>query len=404
MSQKTEGPHERVSICGLTPRTVYVFKVRAESDAGPSEESHCSDPYLTQPPPVPSQPGKPTASKNEVTDDSIKINWTAPKQNSHAVKGYIVLYCKKDSLPDGWCKIGPSESPQQFLELSGLSSKTKYYFKVQAVGVYGENSQESEVGGPIETKQEERLAEVMLPKSTRIEDGPPPVHKLSIQLVSSDPKNMIYKYCIGKASNIQGIEEKVIMVLGATGAGKSTLINGMVNYILGVEWGDQFRFKLIADEGQGSQAVSQTKAITAYTFHRQKGSPLPYTLTIIDTPGFGDTGGLERDKYITSQIKEFFSASSSNCIDHLNAIGFVTQSSLPRLTPTQRYIFDSILATFGKDIASNIFMMVTFCDGGDPPVMAAVKAAEIPHCTSFKFNNSALFANPKDQFSKMLRK
>ena len=49
-------------------------------------------------------------------------------------------------------------------------------------------------------------------------------------------------------------------------------------------------------------------------------------------------------------------------------------------------------------------MMVTFCDGGDPPVMAAVKAAEIPHCTSFKFNNSALFANPKDQFSKMLRK
>ena len=270
VSQKTEGPLERVSICGLTPRAVYVFKVRAESDAGPSEESHCSDPYLTLPPPVPSQPGKPTAYKNEVTDDSIKINWTAPKQNSHAVKGYIVLYCKKDSLPDGWCKI------------------------------------------------------VMLPKSTRIEDGPPPVHKLSIQLVSSDPKNMIYKYCIGKASSIQGIEEKVIMVLGATGAGKSTLINGMVNYILGVEWGDQFRFKLIADEGQGSQAVSQTKSITAYTFHRQKGSPLPYTLTIIDTPGFGDTGGLERHKYITSQIKEFFSASSSNCIDHLNAIGFVT--------------------------------------------------------------------------------
>ena len=266
VSQKTEGPHERVSICGLTPRAVYVFKVHAESDAGPSEESHCSDPYLTQLPPVPSQPGKPTASKNEVTDDSIKINWTAPKQNSHAVKGYIVLYCKKDSLPDGWCKIGPSESPQQFLEISGLSSKTKYYFKVQAVGVYGENSQESEVGGPIETKRKERLAEVMLPKSTRIEDGPPPVYKLSIQLVSSDPKNMIYKYCIGKASNIQGIEEKVIMVLGATGAGKSTLINGMVNYILGVEWKDQFRFKLIADEGQGSQAESQTKSITAYTF------------------------------------------------------------------------------------------------------------------------------------------
>ena len=38
-------------------------------------------------------------------------------------------------------------------------------------------------------------------------------------------------------------------------------------------------------------------------------------------------------------------------------------------------------------------MMVTFADGQHPPVMTAIKEAQIP-CTAFyKFNNSALFAD-----------
>ena len=186
------------------------------------------------------------------------------------------------------------------------------------------------------------------------------------------------------------VQHKVLMVVGATGAGKSTLINGMVNYILGVEWKDNFRFKLIVDQAK-SQTESVTSEITAYTIHRMDGSRVPYSITIVDTPGFGDTSGLERDKEITQQIKEFFSVCDGNGIDHLDAIGFVTQSALVRLTPTQQYIFDSILSVFGCDIAKNIFMMVTFCDGQDPPVIDAVKRANVPCSGHFKFNNSALF-------------
>ena len=205
----------------------------------------------------------------------------------------------------------------------------------------------------------------------------------------------------GNSSSAGKQNEKVLLVMGATGAGKSTLINGMINYILGVKWEDNFRFKLINDPTGSSQAKSVTKEITAYTVHPIEGSALPYKFTIIDTPGYGDTEGLSRDQFITNQIKEFFSLEPPLGIDHLDAIGFVTQSALARLTATQKYIFDAILSIFGKDMGNNIFMMVTFSDGEDPPVLKAIEEAKISYQKSFKFNNSALFASTSSRFNAM---
>ena len=197
---------------------------------------------------------------------------------------------------------------------------------------------------------------------------------------------------------------KVLMVVGATGAGKTTLINGMANYVLGVSWEDDFRFKLISEVETRSQVHSQTSWITAYTLPNLAGSRFPYPLTIIDTPGFGDTDGVQRDKQIAAQIKEFFSIPPPNGIEHIDAIGFVTQSSLPRLTPSQKYIFSSILAIFGKDIEKNIFLMTTFADGGRIAVLDSVKAAGIPYVDTFKFNNSALFEKSENEFDKLFWK
>ena len=117
-------------------------------------------------------------------------------------------------------------------------------------------------------------------------------------------------------------------------------------------------------------------------------------MTIIDTPGYGDTRGIKKDKEITHQIKAFFEG--GNGVNTLHAICFFVKSSDARLTPTQRYIFDSVLVLFGKDIADNIFLLITFADGQLPPVLKMVKEADIPFKESYKFNNSVLYVNSKN--------
>ncbi|CAL8316609.1 unnamed protein product [Gadus morhua 'NCC'] len=190
------------------------------------------------------------------------------------------------------------------------------------------------------------------------------------------------------------------MVLGATGAGKSTLVNGMINYILGVTWDDTFRFKLVDEGTAKSQAHSQTSEVTVYKLNHREGFKIDYSLTIVDTPGFGDTRGIERDGFIVTQLQRLFSAEHG--VSDIDAICFVAQASLARLTPTQKYVFDSVLSIFGKDVAENIRILVTFADGQGPPVLDAIIESGVP-CPKgknglpihFKFNNSALFADNK---------
>ena len=221
-------------------------------------------------------------------------------------------------------------------------------------------------------------------------------YKLPIKQIMCNDKKGVAKSVLGTPMPGCQMSERVLMVVGATGAGKTTLINGMINYIFGVEWDDDFRLMLVTENTAKSQAHSQTNLITAYTIYPTHGSNLRFPLTIIDTPGFGDTRGLERDKMIIQQIQDFFSIKDANGVDHLDGIGFVAQASLARLTPIQNYVFNSILSVFGSDVADNLFIMVTFADGQVPPVMAAIEEAKIECTKYYKFNNSALFANNKE--------
>ena len=73
-----------------------------------------------------------------------------------------------------------------------------------------------------------------------------------------------------------------------------------------------------------------------------------------------------------------------------NEVGFVVKNSVNRLSPTQKYIFDSTLSIFGNDIGSNILTLITFTDGQLPPALKAIEEANVPSKAYFKFNNSGL--------------
>ncbi|EFX70717.1 hypothetical protein DAPPUDRAFT_202129 [Daphnia pulex] len=197
---------------------------------------------------------------------------------------------------------------------------------------------------------------------------------------------------------------KVIILMGATGCGKSTLINGMVNYILGVKWNDPFRFKCVREDETTAknQAISQTSTVTAYTLRHHDGMAVPYSITIIDTPGYGDTRGVQRDKEITRKIHQFLTQQETR-VDEIHAACFVAASGNSRLTATQSYIIDSVLSIFGKDVKENIRLLVTFADNAHPPVVEACLAANFPvtsasaGITFSKFNSSVLYANNEQQ-------
>ena len=281
------------------------------------------------------------------------------------------------------------------ITIDGLDPQKGYYFKVKAKSKFGD-SLNSLPSDQIGTDHIRPILKIIT-YCTKLQDSPT-IRLLSTTKSATVNEQKYAKFEYGKATH--GTPNKVLMIVGATGSGKSTLINGMINYLLGVEWDDEFRLKLIHEKVK-SQTKSVTKLISAYTFHKQDDFPLPYSLTIVDTPGFGDTEGMARDKEITSQIQEFFSLPGEQGIDHLDGIGFVTQGGLARLTPTQLYIFDSIFSIFGKDMKDNIFTMVTFADSADPPVIEAIKEARIPYTEYFQFNNSALYTVNTNTFAKM---
>uniref|UniRef100_A0A671WFE2 Uncharacterized protein n=1 Tax=Sparus aurata TaxID=8175 RepID=A0A671WFE2_SPAAU len=231
---------------------------------------------------------------------------------------------------------------------------------------------------------------------TCINSKSPSVYKLHLTEENMDVGGC-QKYRFG--NDIMG-KNRTIIIFGEAESGQSRLINGMINYIVGVEWEDNFRFVLVDENQMRSQAHSQTSEIIVYKINHQQGFKIDHSLTIVtvDTPGFGDKRGIKRDKEITEQLFNLFS--SNNDVSEVDAVYFVAQASLAQLTPAQIDVFEYVLSIFGKDVAENIRVLVTFADGQLPPVLEAIKESGVP-CPEtedslpvhFKFSNSPFADN-----------
>nr|CAH0106896.1 unnamed protein product [Daphnia galeata] len=271
-------------------------------------------------------------------------------------------------------------------------------YETLPIGSY--NEVESTDTGPAYMKSI-RLANFMATQwsntNKKILDDGTTLYKLKLNEISTHLGACIKRFSLGPPNPLMDKPWKTILLMGETGSGKTTWINAMINYVLGVEWDDPFRFVLVDEKIKGaSQADSQTQGVTAYEIHYQNGFRIPFSLIIVDTPGFGDSERTGRDMEITSAVKLFFQ--DKNGIQELDIVGFVVQSSLTSLTKSQEYILKSVSNIFGKDIKENVHFLVTFADENSSSVLEAIKKAKLPCLMDSnelpchqRFNNGSIF-------------
>ncbi|XP_052233570.1 uncharacterized protein LOC127846397 isoform X2 [Dreissena polymorpha] len=333
-------------------------------------------------------PGRPVASN--IGSDTVTLSWTKPGRFK---KGdYFQIGCRECN-ESRW-KICHDNIEENSYVLKNLKSKSSLVFRIRAIYCDFESnySEESDV---VTTPSSPASRMVEFSTVCGDKDRLPVSYSVPLNEIRSARNNngKTRKFEIG-SSRTSKYCEKTILLIGETGTGKSTLVDGMANFIMGVNWNDPFRFTMVnlEDEERQKLAISQTEWITSYTMYPQDGGRLKYAINIIDTPGFGDTRGFQRDQEIIEQIRELFSVQPPQGVAIIDAVCFLIKAPDARLTPTQSYIFQSIMSLFGRDIEENICSLITFADGQEPPVIAALKESKLPFGKYFTFNNSALFA------------
>jgi len=215
-------------------------------------------------------------------------------------------------------------------------------------------------------------------------------------------KSVVCLECVDVAPGFEpkcrfGVDENAIVMLlcGATGAGKSTHLNAMMNRLFGIELDDDFRI-LLVDDSTSDVTTSVTQHITIYRVRHFPGMNDVHerSLILVDSPGFADTRGLEADHFTVNAFKVAFGA-----LTHVNCIGLVVKASQERLDPRERYVFNRMLGLFHKTIAPNLVAICTFSDHGDPLILQGLKKDEVPFQHFVKVNNSPFSCKHDEQIA-----
>jgi GTPase SAR1 family protein len=96
------------------------------------------------------------------------------------------------------------------------------------------------------------------------------------------------------------LKSRKVLVVGKTGDGKTTLINSFINHHFDIKYDDDFKY-VLNDEKKVKVNESQSQTSEVIDFEIDSYGDKP-SIIIIDSPGFGDTRGLQYDEEIVNMI------------------------------------------------------------------------------------------------------
>ena len=202
-----------------------------------------------------------------------------------------------------------------------------------------------------------------------------------------------------------------ILLIGQTGAGKTTMVNMLVNIQGGVKYEGERKiaipqnikissydrkqsktlsldcnigqFKGLQSEVQANQSSSQTQMPSVYKILDKSTNK---QLTLIDTPGLSDTEGSKKDQEHINNILSYLIA-----IGGVNTICLVHKASQSRLSNSLALAITNIKEMFTKDCIKNFIVCVTDCsDHSQISCLDSLEDLGIPLDKIFCFQNDCL--------------
>ncbi|VDM60040.1 unnamed protein product [Angiostrongylus costaricensis] len=142
-------------------------------------------------------------------------------------------------------------------------------------------------------------------------------------------------------------EDKMVLLFGPIGSGKTSTINSMLNYLYDVKKENNFRFVL-------DYPVKKTNTLTVYVINN---TILPFRVTIIDTPGIVDE---KDDKAVSTLIKKWFEKELREAgTVRVDAISLVLSHNENSLGWPFINELASVKHMLGDDLKTNVLPIIT---------------------------------------------
>ncbi|CAI4231036.1 unnamed protein product [Auanema sp. JU1783] len=171
-------------------------------------------------------------------------------------------------------------------------------------------------------------------------------------------------------------EDRTVLLFGPVGQGKTSTVNSILNYLFDVKKEHDFRFTLTPNQ-------SKTTELTVYVINN---SILPYSVTLIDTPGVPDQ---ENNTFVSHLIEKWLQQELLTAgAARIDAISIVLNTNIKSMAWPFIGELAYVKRLFGNDLKTNVLPIITNSEVlPQPTAIRALTAANVGFFEYYKVNN-----------------